>query len=223
MMECDYKLGCLKRYINSLAHPPAVQEGGSGGDDSPSSHDSGLGGNITGMPLCNTNLNNDGGMSVEGANCTTRTDSATPPASNSSIEMEVALRGMEQNTGDDTQESYKNIHSQRINTSSPLSCPSSPLSAVKIHSTFNSNSTAITDSSSSSKNLTVQNNHACQSGHISDWPPSVTGLFWFLLIKYVLSRLNKNDKACLLNSLTYIIKFRRTSPQKWLRKHWKIC
>lgn len=122
-------------------------------------------------------------MSVDGVNCSTRTDSATPPASISSNEMEVALRGMEQNIGEDIQENYTHIHGQRMNTSSPLSCPSSPLSTGKIHSTFNTNSSTIADSASSPRSLTVQNNHACQTVHISDWPTNVTGWYLFFLVK----------------------------------------
>ena len=130
-------------------------------------------------------------MSVEGVNCSTRTDSATPPASNSSNEIEVALRGMEQTIGEDIQENYTHIHGQRMNTSSPLSCPSSPLSTGKI-STFSSNSSTIADTSSSSRSLTVQNNHACQTVHISDWPTNVSGLFFLVKTPKIYLELNSN-------------------------------
>ena len=148
-----------------------MHEGGNGGDDSPSSHDSGLGGNITGSCLGTSNSNNEErSMIVEGVNGTTRTDSTTPP-SHMNNEIDPALRGIEHNMIEDSQEIFKQIQSQRMNTSSPLSCPSSPLSSSssKLYSTVSLfNNGSVTDSASRSSML-VQNNHACQTVHTSDW------------------------------------------------------
>ena len=160
--------------LNCLANTGIQQEGGSGGDDSPSSHDSGLGGNITGMVIGNTNVNCE---AVDVANCNVRTDSATPPPSNSNNEMDIVSRGMETNI-EETQENFKHIQGQRMNTSSPLSCPSSPISVStgRIHSTpspFNNSVAA----SSSSRSLATQNNNASQTLHISEWPTNVAGVY----------------------------------------------
>ena len=164
------------------ANQPTAHEGGSGGDDSPSSHDSGLGGNITGMmSLSGSSLNCEGGIPVDAVNI--RTDSATPPPSNSSNEMEIfSLKGIEQNMDDCQPEGYiKLIQGQRMNNSSPLSCPSSPLTVGKIHSTpsaFNNGLVADT-SSSCTRSMPVQNNLACQTVNVSDWPTNFAGLFLY--------------------------------------------
>ena len=164
--------------MNYLANAPIQQEGGSGGDDSPSSHDSGLGGNITAMGINNTNVNCEGGIAVDSVNCIARTDSATPPSSNSNNAIDVALRGMEQNT-EDIHENYKPIECQRINNSSPLSCPSSPISSVSagiIHSSapkpFN-NSTSV---SCSFRGIPIQYTNARQTPHISQSSTNVAGI-----------------------------------------------
>lgn len=132
------------------------------------------------MGIGNTNVNCE---AVDVVNCIGRTDSATPPPSNPNNGMEIALRGMEQNIEENTQENYQHIHQgQRMNTSSPLSCPSSPISVStgKLHSTasqpFN-NSVAASSSSRS-----IQNNNASQTLHISEWPTNVAGMYQTIVI-----------------------------------------
>ena len=177
----------MKIFTYHVVTAPVVQEGGSGGDDSPSSHDSGLGSNIVGAGSANLGMNCEGAMPADGVNCPSRTDSATPPSANSEIET-LALRGMEPNIDDSRELNYQqnsNLQSsqhQRINTSSPLSCPPSPLSSSmgKIQSTVpnfnNKNSCAAAESSSSStRSLHLQNYHACQAVQPTEWPANSSG------------------------------------------------
>ena len=174
------------RYQYFAGNPHSLHDGGNGGDDSPSSHDSGLGGNTSGSCLGSTTSNNEErSIIVEGVNGNPRTDSSTPP-SHMNNEIDPS-----QNLIDDSQEIYKQIQSQRMNTSSPLSCPSSPLSSAtsKIHSNVSLfNNSSVTDSSS--RSMTVQNSHACQTVHTSDWPTNVSGKCSKLTFKYSKYKLN---------------------------------
>ena len=124
-----------------------------------------------------TSNNEERGILVENMNGNLRTDSATPPPSHINNDIDPSLRGMEQNMIEDSQEVYKQIQSQRMNTSSPLSCPSSPLSSASaklLHSTVSLiNNSSVTEPSS--RSMAVQNNHACQTVHTSDWPTNVSG------------------------------------------------
>ena len=167
------------------ANAPTSHDVANGGDDSPSSHDSGLGGNITGSCLGSSTSNNEERtIIVEGVNGTTRTDSSTPP-SHMNNEIDPTLRGIEHNMIEDSQEIFKQIQSQRMNTSSPLSCPSSPLSSSsKLYSTVSQfNNGSMTDSASRSS-MPVQNNHACQTVHTSDWPGNNSGKLFFQIFVF---------------------------------------